>query len=150
MTRRRKIVILDDEPERIREMLRWLSLRYPDADVVTFDNAPEMIDWMEENLEELGMICLDHDLGPNRRRDGQFFDPGIGRDVADYLATRKPVCPVLIHTTNNLAAPGMAMVLDDSGWRCSRVVPYAGLDWIGEVWIAELTEMLEANSIEPT
>jgi hypothetical protein len=83
-----KIVILDDEPERIQEMVRWLSHRCPDADVVVFDNAPDMIDWLEDSLEESRMICLDHDLGPNRCRDGRSFDPGTGRERARQAGPR--------------------------------------------------------------
>jgi CheY-like chemotaxis protein len=131
----RTILILDDEPERIRAMTALLSNGALGCDVVTFDNAPDMIDWLRKHLEDVSLICLDHDLGPNRCRDGNVFDPGTGRDVADYLASRSPVCPVLIHTTNSLAAPGMAMVLDDSGWLHSRVVPYNDLEWVSADWI---------------
>lgn len=137
-----KIVILDDEPERIEEMIRCLFPKMPSYPVVTFDNAPEMIDWLVEHLRELALICLDHDLGPNRVRNGEVVAPGTGRDVADYLATQTPVCPVLVHTTNNLAAPGMAMVLDDAGWLHARVVPFDDLEWIRTAWIPAVTEAL--------
>jgi len=142
MKRPLKIAILDDEPERIREMNRWLSESVSGCEIVTFDNAPDMIAWLSDHPDGLSLICLDHDLGPNRTRNGEVFDPGTGRDVADVLATKKPVCPVLIHTTNSLAAPGMAMVLDDSGWTQSRVVPYNDLEWVGADWIVEVRAVL--------
>src|SRR5262245_16144958 len=110
------IVILDDEPHRIDEMKRCLSNLQLGDNVVVFDNAPDMIDWLQKSASQAALICLDHDLGPNRMIDGRSFDPGIGRDVADYLATIKPVCPVIVHTTNSLAAPGMKLVLKDAGW----------------------------------
>ena len=91
------------------------------------------------------LICLDHDLGSNRVRNGEAFDPGTGRDVADYLATREPACAVIIHTTNHLADPGMAMVLEDSGWEQQRVVPYNDRQWIREVWIKAVSELLTAE-----
>jgi FixJ family two-component response regulator len=138
----RKIVILEDDSERIREMIRCLSKRSPGVEVVTFDNARDMIEWLKGHLEEAMIICLDHDLGANRFRNGELFDPGTGRDVSDYLATRKPVCPILIHTTNSMAAPGMAMVLDDSGWCHSRVVPYCDLEWISDAWIVDVIKMI--------
>lgn len=138
----RKIAILDDEPERIREMIRCLNGCLPDCEVVFFDNAPDMIGWLAKHLEGVQLICLDHDLGPNRHRGGEVFDPGTGRDVADYLATRTPVCPVLVHTTNSLAAPGMAMALDESGWKNVRVVPHNDLEWIGMAWMCEVREAL--------
>ena len=130
------IAVLDDDPDRIEEVKQCLARHLPDYEVVCFDNAPDMIEWLASHLEQLRLICLDHDLGPNRRRADEVFDPGTGRDVADYLATHAPVCPVIVHTTNSLAAPGMELVLTDAGWHFIRVVPYGELEWIGEAWIA--------------
>ena len=124
-------------------MAASLCTGVPDCPVVTFDNAPDMIDWLTNHLDDASLICLDHDLGPNRSRNGSVFDPGTGRDVADYLASRRPVCPILIHTTNSMAAPGMALVLEDSGWRHSRVVPYNDLEWVSQEWIDEVSKALE-------
>jgi hypothetical protein len=109
---------------------------------VVFDNAPDIIEWLHDHLEETVLICLDHDLGANRLRDGESFDPGTGRDVADYLATRKPVCPVVIHTTNSLAAPGMTRTLEEAGWSWSRVVPYNDLEWVRGEWIGRVAQAL--------
>jgi CheY-like chemotaxis protein len=136
------VVILEDDPDRIREMSACLHGRFSEYEVVVFDNAPDMIERLSQHLEEVRLICLDHDLGPNRLRAGRVFDPGTGRDVADYLATRQPVCPIVIHTTNNLAAPGMEMVLEDTGWVHSRIVPYNDLEWVREGWIVKVAEAL--------
>jgi hypothetical protein len=136
------IVILDDEPDRIEEMARCLIEFSSVLEFIVFDNAPDLIDWLSNYLETVQLICLDHDLGPNRLRNGHVFDPGIGRDVVDYLATCKPVCPVIIHTTNSMAGPGMEMALTDAGWKHSRVVPYNDLEWIGADWIASVRKAL--------
>jgi hypothetical protein len=136
------ITILDDEPDRIAAMVPLIQQHFPDQEVATFDNAPDMIVWLREHLNKCTLICLDHDLGPNRTRDGAFFDPGIGRDVADFLAAHRPKCHVIIHTTNSMAAPGMEMTLRDAGWSCSRVVPYGNTDWIAESWIEEVQHAL--------
>jgi hypothetical protein len=143
-TQTASIVILDDEPRRIEEMKRCLAIHLPKCDVVCFDNAPDTIEWLINHSEVAKLICLDHDLGPNRQRHGAVFDPGTGRDVADHLASQTPTCPILVHTTNSLAAPGMELVLTDSGWRHLRVVPYNDLEWIGQVWIAQAMEALQA------
>lgn len=137
------IAILDDDAERIEAMVHALSSHLPDIAPATFDNAPEMIDWLGEHLHRCLVICLDHDLGPNRIRHATVFDPGTGRDVVDFLAARVPVCPVIIHTTNSLAAPGMETALQESGWRCSRVVPYDDLTWVGEWWLEEVQKTLK-------
>ncbi len=136
------IVILDDEPDRIHEMARCLAVHLPRHELVVFDNAPDMIDWLAKNLETAQLICLDHDLGPNRIRSGEVFDPGTGRDVANFLASRKPICPIIIHTTNSLAAPGMASVLNDSGWKNEGVAPYNDLEWISATWIGMVANEL--------
>ena len=139
------IAILDDDLDRIRRMTEILSFRFPKFAIAAFDNAPEMITWLRDNLAATNLICLDHDLGPNRIRDGETFDPGTGRDVADFLAGRAPVCPAIIHTTNNLAAPGMQMVLEDAGWPFSRVVPFNDLQWISTEWIGSVAAAIEGT-----
>ena len=121
------IAILDDEHDRLDAMVPILRKRYPALNVVTFDNAPDINAWFAGNLHLCILICLDHDLGPNRKRDGAVFDPGIGRDVSDYLASRDPVCPIIIHTTNTDARPGMISALEDGGWVVSYVSPYSDL-----------------------
>jgi hypothetical protein len=136
------IVILDDEPERVEEMTRRLAGFVGGLQLIVFDNAPDLIDWLARYLDSAKLICLDHDLGPNRVRNGKVSDPGIGRDVVDYLATRTPVCPVIIHTTNSLAAPGMELALTDAGWIHIRVVPYNDLEWIGGEWIENVKRAL--------
>jgi hypothetical protein len=56
--------------------------------VLHYGNAPDMLQWLRENLAQAIPIALDHDLGASRIRDNQRFDPGIGRDVAAFLAER--------------------------------------------------------------
>lgn len=123
-------------------MSRCLRECVGEDEVVVFDNAPEMIAWLTEHLADVKLLCLDHDLGPNRVLNGKIKDPGTGRDVADYLGSRQPVCPVLIHTTNSLAAPGMMMVLEDAGWTCSRLAPFNDLEWVEAAWIDDVRKAL--------
>jgi hypothetical protein len=136
------IAILDDEPDRLEAMVSILHSYNPALNVVTFDNAPDINAWFAENLPSCALICLDHDLGPNRTRQGIPFDPGIGRDVADHLARRTPVCPIVIHTTNSAARPGMIIVLEEAGWRVVYVSPYEDLLWVREAWIRTVCEVL--------
>tara|TARA_R110002111_G_scaffold203713_2_gene268557 strand:- start:20125 stop:20577 length:453 start_codon:yes stop_codon:yes gene_type:complete len=133
------IVILDDEQERLTAMTAVLSKRLPEYDLVTFKNAPDIIGWLDSNLASAAIISLDHDLFPQSDNEP---DPGTGRDVADYLTTQSPVCHVIIHTTNSLAAPGMELVLSDQGWTNSRVVPFNDLEWVTDWWIREVLDHL--------
>ena len=141
-----KIALLDDEPDRIVAMRSLLSRWLPKCEVIVFENAPEMIVWLKDNLNQVGLLSLDHDLGPCKLREGSSFDPGIGRDVADFLASQSPQCHAILHTTNLFAAPGMKQVLSDAGWTVSHVVPYGDLDWVGEVWIEEVLKSIQLES----
>ena len=150
MTDRHRIAILEDDAARTYEFSACIRECFPDYKIEVFDNAPDMIRWLPQYLSDTRLICLDHDLGPNRLIGEQPFDPGTGRDVADYLATRQPICPVLIHTTNSLAAPGMQLVLDDAGWQCLRIVPYNDLEWVRGSWLEMVGEALSRSEQERT
>ena len=109
-----------------------------------FDNAPDMIEWLSSHLAEVAPICLDHDLGPNRQRTGQVFDPGTGRDVVDFLIQHPPTCPIIVHTSNSYSAPGMMFAFEYAGWSAIRVVPYDDIDWIAQSWAKAVRENLPA------
>ena len=137
------IATLEDDERRTGGMCAEIERVFPDAKAVFIDNAPDMIGWLEKNLRSVDLLCLDHDLGPNRRRDGEEFDPGIGRDVADFLATRPPQCPVVIHSTNVIGADGMQFTLEDAEWKVERVHPFGDLEWIRLMWIRQVVAKLQ-------
>jgi hypothetical protein len=132
------IAILEDDGARTAAMRVRLTESFPNYEFVFFNNAPDMIELLRDHLPSAVLICLDHDLGPSRTRNGEAFDPGTGQDVVNYLATQNPLCPVIIHTANYLAAPGMELMLSESGWTCCRVVPVDNLEWIDNAWIHEI------------
>jgi hypothetical protein len=136
------IAILEDDDERVAAMRYRLEEYFSGYSPVFFDTAPDMIEWLWDHLKSTVLVSLDHDLGPSRIRNGEAFDPGTGQDVVNYLATQKPLCPVMIHTANYLAAPGMELMLSESGWTCSRVIPVNGLEWIDNAWIHEIRRYL--------
>lgn len=134
------IVILDDELDRLEAMSAVLSERLPQYRISTFKNGPDIIAWLRDKISSAALISLDHDLFPQSEDEP---DPGTGRDVADFLATQSPVCHVVIHTTNSNAAPGMEMVLNDTGWSNSRVMPFNDLEWVTTWWIREVIDNLK-------
>lgn len=136
------IFVLEDDEQRTVSMRNLVSTVYPQHDLVFIDNAPDSIDWLHANLHLAVLICLDHDLGPNRQRHGHVFDPGIGRDVVEFMVTREPTCPVIIHSTNNPAAYGMRARLKEAGWTWSRIIPYGDLEWISELWFPKVMKHL--------
>lgn len=136
------IAILEDESDREMIMRKLLAESFASFELALFDNAPDMIEWLAESMDNVNLISLDHDLGPNRVRDGKVFDPGTGRDVVDYIITRIPVCPVIIHTTNYFGGDGMKFALQDNGWQNHRIIPYNDLTWISKDWIYKVKELL--------
>jgi hypothetical protein len=128
------IAILEDEVRREEAMRAILAEMNVPYQIQFFDNAPDMIEWLGSHLPEVKLICLDHDLGPNRRCAEQVFDPGTGRDVVDFLIQHLPVCPVIVHTSNGYAAPGMMFAFEYAHWSAFRVVPYNDLEWITQAW----------------
>lgn len=134
------IVILDDEEDRLVAMRKVLSKKLTNYQVNTFKTAPSIIDWLKANLTSVALISLDHDLVPESPADP---DPGTGREVADYLMNQSPICPVIIHSTNSIAASGMEWVLSEAKWSVSRVVPYQHLTWVKSWWIKEVVELIQ-------
>lgn len=134
---------MEDEIERISVMKALLHDEFSDCDIIFFDNAPEMLDWFKANLNKTSLICLDHDLGPDRMIKGEIVDPGTGRDITDYLETQKPVCPVIIHTTNSFGRDAMKIALQDEGWDINVVFPTAEITWIQTSWKKAVKEAIQ-------
>ena len=137
------IVILDDSEDRLKVMQSLLAESYPEYDIILFDNAPDIIEWLKDNLASVALMSLDHDLGLNREREGRVFNPGTGKDVVDFLETKKPVCPIIIHSSNYMGRDRMFFSLDDAGWRTSCVSPHADLEWIFDTWMPQINNYLE-------
>src|SRR6185437_154259 len=135
-----QIAILEDNADRMDEMRACLAEVLPGVPVVFFENAMEMISWLEQHLGEVVLISLDHDL-PFLDGSGRPIDCGDGRMVADFLAATPPTCPVIVHSSNNNCAPGMFFALEESGWPVTRVVPYEDHTWVRGAWLPHLQQL---------
>src|SRR4051794_15935302 len=102
-----KIIILEDNAERTAAMGRLLADRFDQFDVAFYERAEAMVQALEAGWDQLTVIGLDHDLELIADSEGRWLDPGDGRQVVEFLVSRKPVCPVVIHSTNAAAALGM-------------------------------------------
>lgn len=131
-----KIAILEDNLDRQAVMRACLADRFYTFEHHFFDDAADMICFLDANLAETLVIALDNDLELKPGPDGRFIDPGSGRQVAEFLAARPPVCPVVIHTTNADAAVAMQEALRGAGWKTRRVIPFDDTSWIATEWFA--------------
>jgi len=123
-------------------MKRLLADAFPMAEIVLFDNAPDMVAWLTERLADVDLLCLDHDLVFTPARAGGRSDPGTGQDVVDFLVTRPASQPVVVHTSNWGAVAGMVGPLEQAGWQVWRVIPFADLKWLQTAWLPAIREIL--------
>jgi hypothetical protein len=143
------VAILEDNADRIDEMQACLSEALPDVLSVFFENAFEMIAWLKEHLGEVVLISLDHDL-PLLDGEGRPSDCGDGRMVADFLASRPPTCPVIVHSSNAYCAPGMCYALEEAHWLLARVVPYEEHAWVRSAWKPQIDKWVKDGWITPS
>ncbi len=142
---RQSIVILEDNAERIAAMDDCLADKFPHFHREFFRTAPDAVEWLSKGLTHVVCLSLDHDLEP---LTNDSPDPGTGRQVADFLAGSAPQCPVIIHSTNRIAAEGMEFTLTDSGWMVERVMPYDDRRWIAEAWLPLVRQVIVDAAVE--
>ena len=130
----RYVAILEDEPGRQHAMSQVLARQMPDVRIAMFDSAPRMLEWLATNLPHVILFALDHDLPIIRDAEGQLIDHGDGMDVAKYLSTLDVTAPVVIHSSNAVAANQMVAVLRSAGWAVDRTHPRDDLRWVEEDW----------------
>lgn len=136
------IAILEDNELRVQAMRAGMADSLPDTPFVFFNSAHAIIEWLEGNLELVSLISLDHDLEFLLGPDGQLIDPGDGRDVARFLATQKPCCRLIVHTSNAMAGSSMMLTLQDAGWQVERVLPEGDLAWVSQRWMPAVLRLL--------
>lgn len=137
-----KIAILEDNLDRQAVMRECLADRFYTFDAHFFDDSSEMIQFLDSHLTETVAIALDNDLELKPGPDGRMIDPGSGVQVAEYLSTKPAICPVVIHTTNTIAAESITASLKAAGWRTRRVVPFDDMNWIKSNWFFAMRRAL--------
>lgn len=138
----KRILILEDNEDRRREMLRLLDEHDRSIEINLTPIAADAIRYYREHHAEIIVIALDHDLEDLMGNDGGKIDPGTGRDVSDFLSQQTPTCPIIIHSTNRLAVDGMELDLTEASWSVERIAPYGDLEWIPQAWMPAIRREL--------
>jgi hypothetical protein len=133
------VLMLEDDSERIERFTTVLQAIAPSLRLTICRNARRMIREVDPLLPSARLISLDHDLEP-QEEDAE--DPGDGIDVARYLAVRKPLCPVIIHSSNRSRSDWMMGEFELGGWKAKRVAPI-GDDWIEAYWQVVVRKLLK-------
>jgi ADP-ribosylglycohydrolase len=135
------ILVLEDNGERIEAFQKTAAALQAGLGVKVWQDAPSMINQCEAFFPTTALISLDHDLNP---QPGATVDPATGLDVARFLAECRPVCPVIIHTTNVDRAYSMHNELRFADWIAERVGPI-GPNWVQTLWRKKALELLSAH-----
>jgi hypothetical protein len=134
------LLMLEDDRDRIERFSRVLG-----SAAIQFLYLRTAHDFIQA-YESIGtvpeLISLDHDLFVDHEDEP---DPGDGRDVAKFLALHKPISPILIHSTNAIAADSMLYTLEDAGWTVDRIAPI-GDDWIESYWFPTALTLIRGHS----
>jgi CheY-like chemotaxis protein len=136
--RNKTVLILEDSPERraaFERVASRMGLR-----VKMWDDALRMQAECEKFFSDAALISLEQDLNAPA---GAKSDPGTGLDVAKFLAEKRPVCPVIVHTSNTDRSFSICNELRFADWRVDRVGPICDA-WIEKYWSKKAVEMLAA------
>ena len=135
------ILILEDNETRLLGFLRALSDTGSPLKVKVWNDAHTMMAEVDQYINDACVISLDHDLYPT---DVDHDDPGDGLDVARYLATFDPACPVIIHSSNADRSRVMQGELELAGWTCTMVGPF-GEGWVEKDWLPVVLRAVAAG-----
>lgn len=140
-----RVLILEDDSQRIFEMLRVAEHELSHLQPTVFDSAPALIDFLRAHAGEIVLMSLDHDL----YRCTSTSDPGDGRCVTDFLRQLPPFCPVIVHSSNYAMASVMIEHLKSTGWEVRVVTPFSETEygWITSAWRDTLRELLRSGWI---
>ena len=130
--------MLEDDEDRLTRFCSLLAEHWPQVEFRHWRSAHTFIEAYPGLPQSPAWIGLDHDLFV---QDASEPDPGDGRFAARFLATQRPCCPILIHSTNSFAADSMLFSLQDAGWNFERISPI-GEDWIEAYWLPTLKRMM--------
>ncbi|HEV2327617.1 MAG TPA: cyclic-phosphate processing receiver domain-containing protein [Verrucomicrobiae bacterium] len=136
----RNILILEDNEDRMRKFERAATLL--GAFCLHFwRDAKRMIMECPPLLTNCSLISLDHDLNSE---SGAIEDPGTGLEVSEFLARRKPICPIIIHTSNTERRWSMHNEFRFGEW-VIEIVPPIGENWIQNSWLPKAKMLIESH-----
>jgi FixJ family two-component response regulator len=136
----KNILILEDDKDRIREF-KCAIASFGNFDLYLWRNSRQMINQFLPLLSSCCLISLDHDLNP---LPGVAEDPGTGLEVSEFLSHQKPICPIIIHTSNIERRWSMFNELRLGKWEIEIVAPLAE-NWIQNSWLPTARTLLKIS-----
>jgi hypothetical protein len=139
----RHFLIVENDSQRLRAFDDAIPTALPKVEIVTYTNAADAIQWLSRHHTDVAFISLNFDLGTAEELADPEHDVGNGNDVAAWLASRKQLCPILLHTDNPFTRPTMQATLTAGGWNHNYVAPGNGTDWVRREWLPKVLSLLE-------
>src|SRR5438874_2627174 len=127
--RRNTVLILEAREERARRLVE-AAASLGELRVQVWRTAPAMLAELDAFLDDACLVSLAHDLDSA----GPLSESGTGLEVAEHLCEFPPICPVILHCSNNDRVWSMHNEFRDAGWQVERVEP-ASDDWITKLWL---------------
>lgn len=126
------IGILEDNPARVERLAEALSSAGIETPLVDHDNAPDFVQWLQDEPRAIEVISLDYDLIESTR----YEDHGTGMDVVRAVCAGAASFPVLVHSSSAQHREAMAAALLAGGRIVQRIDLAAGggyaswADWV--------------------
>jgi CheY-like chemotaxis protein len=133
---RETILILEDSQSRLTALKQAITSLGPNFCVRVWSDAPRMIAEMDSYLPESRLISLDWHLRPV-----SAAEPGTGYDVMRHLSKRKPVAPVILHSSAILESTIMRDELRGAGWQAEQVILMENQQ-VATSWLPKAKELL--------
>jgi len=139
------IAILEANIKTICAMRRALQSADLERQMVYFETAPNMLQWLDENIAEVRLMSLGSDLGTPWYRNGKLIQAGAGMDVVKGLRRYQPNCSVIIHSDNKRNNAEMGVELAYQGINCSGM-HCMDENWIENEWLPRVISELKLTS----
>lgn len=101
-----KIFILEDNPER----MKFFNANLIGKEVFHYDNVDDAIEFLDEHLDEMEYLFLDHDLDGDEMVHSSVHNTGF--TLAKYLSDKDMMFhKIIVHSLNPVGAANMAHLL---------------------------------------
>ncbi|MDB6112236.1 MAG: N-formylglutamate deformylase [Pedosphaera sp.] len=130
------ILILDDNGERIAAFQKMVPALGDEFELKIWRDASSMASESESFFPTAAIISLSYGGDPKP------FETGL--DAAKFLAQARPVCPVIIHSTDTDHGCSMENELRFADWIVERI-RLGGTGSIETIWLQKIREFLAAH-----
>lgn len=139
------IAILESDIKKICAMRRALETANLARQMVYFETATAMLQWLDNNITKVRLISFGSTPATPWYQNGELIQPGTGLDVIKGLEQYQPNCTALVHSEDKRNNANMGVELACQGIN-SIGVQRKEKDWIEKEWLPQVIHGLELSS----